>query len=279
MKDLDTNNQQQLHLALVNGDAVIERPEDLYIPPDALEIFLESFEGPLDFLLYLIKKQKFDIIELPVMKITEQYVTYIHLMKEMNLELASEYLVMAAILTEIKSRMLLPQSSIDEEIEDDPRTKLIQQLIEYEKYKLAAQDLDSIPRVDRDTQPVAAVADESANSEIVQPQLSMDDLMSALQDIIRRADNFQHHQIKKEALSTRQRMANILDTLKDSDDYVEFGNLFTIEEGKSGVVVTFLAILELTKEDYISLTQTEEFSPIFVKRKTDKNLDDMYREI
>jgi segregation and condensation protein A len=273
------DNSQQLHLALVNGDLVIDRPEDLYIPPDALKVFLEEFEGPLDFLLYLIRKQKFDILNLPILQITEQYVSYINLMKNMDLELAAEYLVMAAILTEIKSRLLLPQIVIGDEIEEDPRAKLIEQLIEYEKYKLAAQDLDSLPRLGRDASEVWVEETTPEGYKLPEPEVDIDDLLNALNDVIRRTDNFQHHVIKKEALSTRERMSKILDMLKDTNDFIEFEKLFTIEEGKAGIVVTFLAILELTKEDYITLNQPTDSTAIFVKSKTEKAFDELYRDI
>ena len=258
--------QIQLHLALVKGEKVVDRPEDLYIPPEALEVFLESFEGPLDFLLYLIKKQKFDILDLPIIDITRQYMEYVELMREINLELAGEYLVMAAMLAEIKSRMLLPVNKDAMEESEDPRAELIRQLLEYEKFKRAANSLDELPRFDREYFTGKGDINPDCKAKVIPPEVDLKDLVMALNDALRKATNFQAHEIKREHLSTRERMTSILDKLKDCDSYLPFQSFFTASESRAGVVVTFLAILELVKEKFLILTQNEEFGAIHVKR-------------
>ncbi|WP_348734539.1 segregation/condensation protein A [Rheinheimera texasensis] len=256
--------QQVLPLAFVRGEAVLERPEDLFIPPDALEVLLEAFEGPLDFLLYLIRRHKFDIVDLPVNEITLQYMEYINLMQELNFELAAEYLVMAAMLAEIKSRLLLPKREAEQSEEVDPRAELVRRLQEYEQFKLAATQLDAMPRQERDFfQTHAALADNFA-PYVIEPEVSLAELVLALQDVFKRTKDFQHHQIKKEQLSTRERMSRILELLRQQP-VLAFGQCFAAQEGRQGVVVTFLAVLELVKEKLITLTQVESYGQIHLK--------------
>lgn len=260
--------QQVLPLALIRGEAVVEKPQDLFIPPDALEVILESFEGPLDLLLYLIRKQKFDILDMPIAPITTQYMQYIELMKEIKMELAAEYLVMAAILMEIKSRLLLPKQAVEEE-DDDPRAELVRRLQEYEIIKNAAQQLDQIPRLGRDVFPASVELAENFQAAAFQTEVELTELVSALQGLLKRTKAFQHHHIEKEFLSTRERMALILAHLKKAttttSSYVEFSQLFKVEEGRQGVVVTFLAILELIKESLIECLQTQVFGQLRVR--------------
>jgi len=258
--------QEEMPFAVVQGVPWSTLPKDLYIPPDALEIFLDAFEGPLDLLLYLIKRQNLDILEIPVAQITAQYMEYVGLMKEMKLELAAEYLVMAAMLAEIKSRMLLPRQQDDEEDDSDPRAELIRRLQEYERYKQAAEDIDSLPRLGRDVfQARVEVPDRTVNRR--PPDVELKDLLSALSDVMQRADMFSHHRVESETLSVRERMSLVLAKI-NPDSFTEFTSLFPLEEGRQGVVVTFLAILELIKNSLIELVQAESFSPIHVKAKT-----------
>jgi len=257
--------QQQLPLAYVRGEAVLERPEDLYIPPEALEILLDAFEGPLDFLLYLIRRHKFDLVDLPVNEITLQYMEYINLMQELNFELAAEYLVMAAMLAEIKSRLLLPRLHAEQAEELDPRAELVRRLQEYEIFKQAATDLDTLPRQERDFFPAKASLADNFSPLLIFPDVDFDELMSALNDIVKRANALQHHHIKREHLSTRERMSRILDLLQQRQGYLEFADCFELSEGREGVVVSFLAILELTKEKLVELTQVAPYAQIHVK--------------
>ena len=261
--------QQVLPLALIRGEAVIKKPQDLFIPPDALEIILDTFEGPLDFLLYLIRKQKFDIMDLPVAAITEQYMVYVDLMKNIKLELAAEYLVMAAILAEIKSRLLLPKLVVEND-EDDPRAELVRRLQEYEVFKNAAQELDQLPRLERDTILTnVALADDFKQARVM-ADVDLAELLSALSDVMKRNAAFEHHHIQKEVLSTRERMTFILQKLKQTSlaqPFVEFSHLFGADEGRKGVVVTFLAILELIKESLIECMQTKIYGQIQVRLK------------
>jgi len=254
--------QQEMPFALVMGKAVSEPPRDLYIPPDALEVFLEAFEGPLDLLLYLIKRQNLDILNIPIAAITHQYMEYIELMQEMRLELAAEYLVMAAMLAEIKSRMLLPRP-VSEAEEEDPRAELIRRLQEYEQFKQAAEALDALPRLERDIFPVQA---EGPERKVLrrEPQVELRDILLSFQEVMARAAMFSHHHIQMEPLSVRERMSVILDGLSD-DNFSEFIRLFSPEEGRLGVVVTLLAVLELIKESLIEIIQTEIYGPIYVK--------------
>lgn len=251
------------HAARVGGVAVTELPQDLYIPPDALEVFLETFEGPLDLLLYLIRRQNLNILDIPIAEITRQYVEYIGLMEDLRLELAAEYLVMAAMLAEIKSRMLLPRPTLTETEEEDPRAELVRRLQEYERYKAAAEDLGELPRVARDVFPLKVEVTERAVVKL-QAEVSLDELLAALADVMARAELFSNHQIQRETLSVRERMAETLSRL-DSDSFVEFTLLFDPEEGRLGLVVTFLAILELLKESLIQLVQAEAYAPIYLK--------------
>ena len=258
---------EQLPLALVYGEVLNDLPLDLYIPPDALEVILEAFEGPLDLLLYLIRKENIDILDIQVAQITQQYMGYVELMKAVRLELAAEYLVMAAMLAQIKSRMLLPRSqysSVDEE--DDPRAELIRRLQEYERFKAAAENLDEIPRMGRDTFTAQAVA-PAAKARRLLPDVAFEDLLLAMSAVLRRADMFESHQISRESLSTRERMSMILEALREGS-FVPFVRLFTVTEGRLGVVVTFMAILELVKESLIELVQNEAFSEIHVRVRT-----------
>lgn len=257
--------QHQLPLAFVRGEAVLEKPEDLYIPPQALEVLLDSFEGPLDFLLYIIRKHKFDIVELPINEITLQYMEYINLMQEMNFELAAEYLLMAAMLAEIKSRLLLPQHSQGSDDEADPRADLIRRLQEYEIIRQAASDMDVLPRLERDHFTGQAELADNFSPFVILPEVSMQELLSALTDIAKRAKDFQHHQIKKEALSTRERMSRILELLRNQSGYLNFEDCFELAEGRAGVVVTFLAVLELVKEKLVQVIQVEVYGQIHVK--------------
>ncbi|MBA6390738.1 segregation/condensation protein A [Colwellia sp. BRX10-3] len=258
--------QQVLPFALLRGEAIVEKPQDLFIPPDALEVILEMFEGPLDLLLYLIRKQKFDILDLPISPITTQYMTYVDLMKDIKLELAAEYLVMASILAEIKSRLLLPKQAVEED-EGDPRAELVRKLQEYEIIKKAAENIDELPRLDRDSFVAKVELAENFVPEILNSQVDLAELVSALQGVIKRTQAYEHHHIQKESLSTRERMAHILTTLKDAgieQPYCDFSDLFTVKEGKQGVVVTFLAILELIKESLIECVQTQIYGEIRV---------------
>lgn len=260
--------QSEMPFAVVQGKAVTELPKDLYIPPDALEVFLEAFEGPLDLLLYLIRKQNLDILEVDVSEITRQYVSYVEMMQAMQFELAADYLVMAAMLAEIKSRMLLPRSDeADDEDEDDPRAMLIRRLQEYERFKRAAEDIDEMPRMDRDLH-VAKAQGPDRNLTRPDPDVDMRELLLALSEVLRRADLYESHQIQKEKLSTRERMTKVLDSLRGKH-FVPFVSLFTAEEGRLGVVVTFLAIMELIKEKLVEIVQSEAFGPIHVKAKTE----------
>ena len=253
--------QEEMPFAVVDGEPVIELPRDLYIPPDALEVFLEAFEGPLDLLLYLVKRQNLDILDIPVATITKQYMEYIDLMKELRLELAAEYLAMAAMLAEIKSRLLLPQpESIDDE--DDPRAELVRRLQEYERYKQAAEQLDELPRVGRDLVEVRTAAPH-VRIERPQPRVELEDLLVALADVLARAQAYRHYQVRMESLSVRERMSLVLEHVQRAR-FVEFTALFTAQEGRQGVVVTLLALLELLRESLIDLVQARPFGPVHV---------------
>ena len=256
--------QAELPLAIVKGEALTQLPDDLYIPPDALEIFLESFEGPFDLLLWLIRRQNIDILEISVADVTRQYMAYVELMQDLRFELAAEYLVMAAMLTEIKSRMLLPRpEAIDEEEEDDPRLQLIRRLQEYERYKNAAERLRELPQLDRNLFQ-ARIVQEQADSPKALADVSLDELIDALAGVLERAKTLTHHQIKRENLSVREKMSYLL-SLVSSDRFASFDSLFVIEEGRLGVVVTFLALLELLKASLLVATQPQPFEPIYVK--------------
>ena len=259
-------SQSEMPFAVVQGKELNIMPKDLYIPPDALEVFLEAFEGPLDLLLYLIRRQNLDILEINVAEITRQYMGYIGLMESIQLELAAEYLVMAAMLAEIKSRMLLPRQVMDEDSEEDPRAELIRRLQEYERFKKAADDIDEMPRLGRDIHQASAHAPER-NQEVKHPDVDMRELLTALAEVLRRADMFENHQVQMEKLSTRERMTHVLEALR-GEQFVPFVSLFKSSEGKLGVVVTFLAIMELIKESLVEIVQSETFGPIHVKART-----------
>lgn len=259
--------QGEFPFAIVEGKTVTELPKDLYIPPDALEVFLEAFEGPLDLLLYLIRRQNLDITEIRVAEITQQYMQYVELMHAMQFELAAEYLVMAAMLAEIKSRMLLPRPQLDEAEEgEDPRAELIRRLQEYERFKQAAEAIDALPRVDRNVFPGSATPPPIDRQQPL-PDVELKDLLLAFSEVLRRADMFQNHKISFEALSTRERMGDVLKALSGGTSFVPFQALFTAEEGRLGVVVTFLAIMELIKESLIEIVQSEPFAPIHVRAR------------
>lgn len=258
--------QSEMPFAMVHGKAYTQLPQDLYIPPDALEVFLEAFEGPLDLLLYLIRRQNIDILDINVSEITTQYMAYVELMDANQFELAAEYLVMAAMLAEIKSRMLLPRSSVEEEEDDDPRASLIRRLQEYERFKQAAQDVDALPRIGRNIFQASAIAPDRGLTR-PDPDVELQELLLALSEVLRRADMFESHHVSKERLSTRERMAQILDKLAQNN-FVPFVSLFTVEEGRLGVVVTFLAVMELIKEALVEIVQSESFGSIHVKART-----------
>ena len=262
--------QAEMPFAIVHGEKVTQLPQDLYIPPDALEVFLDAFEGPLDLLLYLIRRQNLDVLDVPIAEITRQYMEYVELMKEMQLELAAEYLVMAAMLAEIKSRMLLPRREEEEGEEEDPRAELVRRLQEYERYKQAAENIDNLPRMNRDSYRVEInTPDIRVKKE--PPEVNLQDVLFAFQEVIKRADMFSHHHIQMEPLSVRERMSNVLSGLK-ADKFTDFAELFTPEEGRAGVVVTLLAILELLKGALIEMVQNEPFGPIYVKSASSEHV-------
>lgn len=272
MSDKDTNlplhphphpEQEEMPFAVVQGAPWTTLPKDLYIPPDALEVFLDAFEGPLDLLLYLIKRQNLDILDIPIAEITSQYMEYVELMKNIRLELAAEYLVMAAMLAEIKSRMLLPRQDEEEDEEGDPRAELIRRLQEYERYKQAAEDIDNLPRMGRDL----FQAEADVPDRIIQrrpPDVDLREILMALKEVMHRVDMFSHHQVQMEPLSVREKMSGILERI-NAENFTEFTRLFDPDEGRLGVVVTFLAVLELIKGSLIELIQAESFGPIHVK--------------
>ena len=254
--------QAEMPFAIVQGAPITELPKDLYIPPDALEVFLEAFEGPLDLLLYLIKRQNLDILDIPIARITEQYMRYIELMEDLQLELAGEYLLMAAMLAEIKSRMLLPRPQTQEE-EEDPRAELVRRLQEYERYKQAAAEIDQLPRYERDVFGVI-IEFPDRMAEVKKPEVSMDSMLKIFADVLQRAELFSHHHVQREPLSVRERMTFILDRI-NAQDFTDFKDLFTVTEGRAGVIVTLLAVLELIKEALIEMVQNEINGPIYIK--------------
>jgi len=249
--------------AIVRGMPLLKLPEDLYIPPDALEVFLDAFEGPLDLLLYLIRRQNLDVLDIPIAQITAQYMEYVELMKGLKLELAAEYLVMAAMLCEIKSRLLLPRPESAEEEQADPRAELVRRLLEYERFKQAAQDLDTLPREGRDNLPVQAEV-SSEHFRRIPPTVELGEVLSALRDVLRRADLFTSHRVERESLSLRERMSRVLAAVQ-AGGFVAFEALFDVTEGRAGVVVSFLAILELVKAATLELVQSDAYSPIHVR--------------
>ncbi len=250
----------------MNASSVQELPHDLYIPPDALEVFLETFEGPLDLLLYLIRRQNLDILDIPIAEITRQYIQYVDLMQELRLELAAEYLVMAAMLAEIKSRMLLPRPPAAPEEEDvDPRAELIRRLQEYEQFKQAAEQLDTLPRMGRDLFPTLVSAPDCHPQQRL-PEVGLRELLLALAEVMRRAKLSEHHHVRREHLSVRERMSEVLAQLS-GERFRSFGELFPVDKGRPGVVVTFLALLELVRESLVELVQNEPFAPIYVRAR------------
>jgi segregation and condensation protein A len=255
--------QDEMPFAIVQGTAVTELPHDLYIPPDALEVILETFEGPLDLLLYLIRKQNLDILDIPIAEITRQYMVYVDLMKEARLELAAEYLVMAAMLAEIKSRMLLPRPAEAESEEDDPRAALVRRLQEYERYREAAQGLDTRPQVGREVY-LAVIECDDRPVRRIEPNVTLFELLDAFREVMARAAMYRHHRVTLEPLSIRERMTQILERV-NAEAFVSFQALFDVKEGRMGVVVTFMATLELLKESLLTLVQNEPFAPIYVK--------------
>ena len=255
--------QQEMPFAVVQGEPQFTLPKDLYIPPDALEVFLEAFEGPLDLLLYLIRRQNLDVLDIPIFDITRQYMEYIDLMQDLRLELAAEYLVMAAMLAEIKSRMLLPRVHTEDEEEHDPRAELIRRLQEYERFKQAAEDISELPQLGKDVFPTVAEAPHK-HVEQEPPDVDLQEILLALRDVMHRADMFSSHHITAEPLSMRERMSRVMSTVT-SDQFTLFTDLFDIVEGRQGVVVTFMAILELIKQQLIELVQAESFAPIHVR--------------
>ena len=260
----NASNQSEMPFALVQGEPLTLIPVDLYIPPDALTVFLEAFEGPLDLLLYLIKRQNIDILNIPIAVITRQYMEYIQLMGELELELAAEYLVMASMLAEIKSRMLLPRpiESVDE---DDPRAELIRRLQEYEQFKKAAEDLDAIDRLERDIH-LTDIKIPQIEIKMPLPEVQIKDLLIAFRDLVNRAEQFASHHLEREPLSVRDRMVIVLNKIS-ADRFTRFEDFFEISEGRMGVVVSFLAILELLKESLIELVQSEAYAPIYIKAR------------
>lgn len=251
-------------LAKIGGEPYTQLPRDLYIPPDALEVFLEAFEGPLDLLLYLIRRQNLNILDIPVADITRQYLDYLALMRELRLELAAEYLVMAAWLAEIKSRLLLPKpASVDAE-EEDPRAELVRRLQEYQRFQQAARALDALPRLERELYLASA---EPVERQIAPPPpVALADLLEALREVLARAALYDHHHIQRESLSVRERMSQVLERL-DALRFTPLTALFRPEQGRAGVVVTFLAILELLRETLLELAQVEPFAPIHLRKR------------
>ena len=259
------SSQSEMPFALVQGEPLTVIPQDLYIPPDALLVFLEAFEGPLDLLLYLIKRQNVDILNIPIAAVTKQYMEYIHLMDNLELELAAEYLVMASMLAEIKSRMLLPRP-IESDDEDDPRAELVRRLQEYEQFKKAAEDLEALDRLEREIH-LTSIDIPRLDIDVPVPEVSLADLMSAFRDVVNRAEQFASHHVDREPLSVRERMVIVLDRI-NADEFTSFIDFFDPREGRMGVVVSFIAILELLKESLIELVQSKPYAPIYVKAKS-----------
>jgi len=257
------NTQTEMPFAVVEGQPVTELPRDLYIPPQALEVFLEAFEGPLDLLLYLIRRQNLDILDIPIAEITRQYTRYIELMQVLQLELAGEYLLMAATLAEVKSRMLLPRPPTEAGEDADPRAELVRRLQEYERFKRAAEGIDRIARLERDTWVATAELVDRKVTRIA-PQVTLQEMLLAFQEVLARSDMFAHHHVQREPLSVRQRMSDVLSALNASS-FLDFVRLFRAEEGRRGVTVTFVALLELLREGLIEIVQSEAYGPLHVR--------------
>lgn len=262
---VDPEQEQLLQEIRVSGESLQELPKDLYIPPEALKVVLDAFEGPLDLLLYLIRKQNLDILNVPIAEVTRQYMGYVEMMQTLNLELAAEYLVMAALLAEIKSRMLLPRHD-DVEDEDDPRAELIRRLQEYEQFKRAAEELNELPRMERDINQVE-IAPPSRGPR-PQPEVQLQALLTAFSEVLQRAELFNSHHVQKEPLSIRERMSSVLlqleEVTKSDSPIIEFGDLFDPEEGRMGVVISLMAVLELIKEALIGVVQNAPYGPIYI---------------
>lgn len=257
--------------AIVNGETLSELPIDLYIPPSALRIFLESFQGPLDLLLYLIRKQNLDILDMPIAKITKQYMEYIELMDKLEFELAAEYLVMAATLAEIKSKTLLPRPTDAAEDEEDPRAELMRRLQEYERFKKAAGDLDELPRMGRDIFPASAQAPDMTIDK-PQPHVELKDILFAIEQVMNRAKLQSHYQVQREMLSVRERMTLVLEAVQQHG-FTDFVKLFVVNEGGMGVVVTLIALLELLKQAMVEVVQNEPYSQIHIKVVSDNTIN------
>ena len=257
------NTQTEMPFAVVEGQPVTELPRDLYIPPQALEVFLEAFEGPLDLLLYLIRRQNLDILDIPIAEITRQYTRYIELMQVLQLELAGEYLLMAATLAEVKSRMLLPRPMAEAGEDADPRAELVRRLQEYERFKRAAEGIDRIARLERDTWVATAELVDRKVTRIA-PQVTLQEMLLAFQEVLARSDMFAHHHVQREPLSVRQRMSDVMSALSASS-FLDFVRLFRADEGRRGVTVTFVAILELLREGLIEIVQSEAYGPLHVR--------------
>lgn len=256
--------QGEMPFAVVDGEPVTQLPQDLYIPPYALQVFLEAFEGPLDLLLYLIRRQNIDVLDIPIAEITKQYVEYIEMMTDLQLDLAGEYLLMAAMLAEIKSRMLLPRPEKEEEEEEDPRLELVKRLQEYERFKKAAEDLGALPRLERDVLLANVETPERKVATIKMPDVTLKELLLSFHDVLKRAEMFSNLHLQREPLSVRQRMSEILSRI-EANNFSSFSDLFDAEEGRMGVAVTFIAILELLREATIEVVQAEAFAPLHIR--------------
>ncbi len=259
----ESPGQRTLPIAYVAGAALEELPTDLYIPPNALEVYLEAFEGPLDLLLYLVKRQNIDILEIDVAEITEQYMAYIELMQAGQFELAAEYLVMAAMLAEIKSRILLPRPETGDEEEADPRMQLIRRLLEYERYKQAAENLDKLPRLNRELHQARAEP-PSFERTVPRPVVELSDLLAAMTNALRQAELFEHHHVQVETISPRDKMSQVLRRL-NREQFLPLTAMLDPREGRLGIVVTFLAVMELTRNALVEIVQTEGFGPIHLR--------------
>lgn len=267
---VDPEHEEILKGIRVSGETLQELPKDLYIPPEALKVVLEAFEGPVDLLLYLIRRQNLDILNIPIAEVTRQYMEYVEMMRALNLEMAAEYLVMAAMLAEIKSRMLLPRHEEIED-EDDPRAELIRRLQEYEQLKKAAEELNGLPRMERDINSVEIAA--PVRGARPQPDVQIQALLTAFSDVLQRAELFNSHHVQREPLSIRERMSSVLVLLEEGVEFIEFGSLFQVEEGRAGVVITLMAILELIKESLIGIVQNEPYGPIYISSPNEKPME------
>jgi len=267
---VDPEHEELLRGIRISGEALQELPKDLYIPPEALKVVLEAFEGPVDLLLYLIRRQNLDVLNIPIAEVTRQYMEYVEMMRALNLEMAAEYLVMAAMLAEIKSRMLLPRHDEIED-EDDPRAELIRRLQEYEQLKKAAEELNELPRMERDINSVEIAA--PIRGVRPQPDVQIQALLTAFSDVLQRAELFNSHHVQRESLSIRERMSSVLVLLEEGAEFIEFGSLFQVEEGRAGVVITLMAILELIKESLIGVVQNDPYGPIYIRSPNEKSME------